>query len=261
MLRGTPEHPKTAALMKKLGICRAQAVGHLEMLWHFASVYAPAGDIGRWPDPAIESACGWEGEPGAMVEALISCRWLDEVEGHRLVVHDWHEHSDRYVRRKVARKGQEIVRVTQQGARGEPKGCPEGTPAGAVAGIQSQSQSQYPEPGPEPATAAPSAPAGGPGAPTHPEHVDAVQLFEAVRLRLSGVIPQESFATWVRGLEADGWDGETFVIAAPSSEAKRWVRGQYHDQIKRAFIELGHSGPLRIMVRARDPATLHDGTL
>lgn len=263
MLRGTPEHPKTAALMALLSIGRAQAVGHLEMLWHFASVYAPVGDIGRWPDAAIEAACSWEGDPGALVAALVACRWLDPSDEHRLAVHDWHEHSDRYVRRKVARKGQEILRVTSVDARQAPKGRPEGTPAGAVAGIQSQCQSQYPVPVPEPAAAAPSAPADVPAEASASDDRDPGQLWETAKTKLSGVVPVHSFGTWFRPLTAARWDDGTLVIEVPNAQFHRWLSANFREQVRHALDALEYRGPIRFATRARDPAELelHEGSV
>ena len=100
MKRGTPDHPKVlmlAAELRRLGIPmpRVAAIGILEMLWQWAARYAIQGDIGRWPDEIIESALEWSGEPGALLDALIRTRWVDEVpEPHRLVIHDIHDHAD-----------------------------------------------------------------------------------------------------------------------------------------------------------------------
>lgn len=136
MLRGTPDHPKFVALQAALRLPKAHVVGLLELLWHFAAAYAPAGDVGRWPDAAIEGGCGWDGEPGAFIAALVACRWLDSDSSHRLVVHDWHEHTDRYVKRRLARRGGAFA-----GARREPGGHPTGGPSVPV---------PVPEPEPEP---------------------------------------------------------------------------------------------------------------
>jgi len=71
MLRGTPEHPKAIALQKALGLSKPNVVGLLELLWHFTAAYAPAGDVGRWPDEAIAGYCGHEDAP-LFIEALVA---------------------------------------------------------------------------------------------------------------------------------------------------------------------------------------------
>ena len=109
MKRGTPEHPKTLALMEELGVSKPTAVGLLELLWHFTARFAPRGDIGRFGNRAISSAVGWDGDPDALIAALVKCRWLDEDKEHRLIVHDWSEHADSAVRMWLARRGLEFV--------------------------------------------------------------------------------------------------------------------------------------------------------
>lgn len=107
--RSTPLHPKTMELARALGCRRPEAVGTLEMLWHFAAQFAPAGDIGRHTDLAIEEACDWGGTPGALVAQLVACRWLDAHPTYRLVVHDWHTHADQAVHKLLARRGESFV--------------------------------------------------------------------------------------------------------------------------------------------------------
>jgi hypothetical protein len=107
MKRGTPNHPKTRALAAALDLPVFAAAGVLECLWHFAAQYARRGDVGRYPDTAIESAIDWRGEPGALVAALVGTGFLDRCSCHRLRVHDWPEHADRAVGKteEVKRRG------------------------------------------------------------------------------------------------------------------------------------------------------------
>lgn len=86
-----------------LSIGRAQAVGHLECLWHWTAKYARGGGIGRWNDGAIASAAEWEGDPATFVRVLTDCGWLDKRDDCRLYVHDWHDHADESVHRELAR--------------------------------------------------------------------------------------------------------------------------------------------------------------
>ena len=102
MKRGTPEHPKTTNLMRRLQVARYQAVGILESLWHFTMRYAPAGDVGKWSNDEIASAIGWEGNAEVLVAALLATKWLDAGNGKRLIVHDWHEHADQTCKRYIA---------------------------------------------------------------------------------------------------------------------------------------------------------------
>ncbi|HUU54491.1 MAG TPA: hypothetical protein VMY87_06170 [Armatimonadota bacterium] len=103
MKLGTPEHPKHIHLRSVLGTGAAETSGLLEHTWHFAAAFAYRGDIGRWPDEAIEHAAGWAGEPGRMIEAMVECRWLDRHPVHRLVVHDWHDHCWEFIHKRIQR--------------------------------------------------------------------------------------------------------------------------------------------------------------
>lgn len=107
MKRGTPEHPKTEMLAMLLGVPLAQAVGHLEMFWHFVGRYAPRGDVGRWTDAIIAKRSGWERDPEIFIESLLKADacgnsgWLERNEQFRLVVHDWDQHADDSVRKTL----------------------------------------------------------------------------------------------------------------------------------------------------------------
>lgn len=111
MKRGTPEHPKVAELCRLLNIGKAEAVGTLELLWHFTSKFAPQGDIGKYSDKAIAEAVAWQrptGERGVtpeckLSEALVTAKWLDRCPTHRLLVHDWATHADQGVTKFLSR--------------------------------------------------------------------------------------------------------------------------------------------------------------
>jgi hypothetical protein len=129
------------ALLKALGLKqkdRPYVLGVLELLWHKAAAYAPAGDIGRYSDEWIEASLDWHGKPGRLVEALVASHWLDRHNRHRLVVHDWAEHADQTVRKKLLSRGLVFVGVTGEKdsllrdegypARAEPEPVPEPEP-------------------------------------------------------------------------------------------------------------------------------------
>lgn len=95
MKRNAPTNPKVGMLADMLGIRRYEAVGILELLWHFTAQYAPRGDIGRRTDAQIAAFIGWSNEDvGRLINCLVECNWLDRNPEFRLLVHDWHEHSD-----------------------------------------------------------------------------------------------------------------------------------------------------------------------
>jgi hypothetical protein len=103
MKRGTPNHPKTKALARKLAVPQYAAIGILESLWHFTAQYAPNGAIGRFSNSDIADAIDFD-DGDKLIQALIECCWLDEHETHRLLIHDWHEHADDAVQMRLARQ-------------------------------------------------------------------------------------------------------------------------------------------------------------
>jgi hypothetical protein len=170
MKRGTPDHPKVYDLCDRLKIKRPTAIGYLELLWHFTAIYAPEGDIGRYSDKRIEAAMDWSGASGRLIQALISSGWLDEkpvnsvsttpqlvvnsVSTHAqltlrsLVVHDWHEHADQAVRKRLQRSGKQFVTNTSQVTGQHP--VTDGKTAAPKLDIVSLARARMPEPEPEP---------------------------------------------------------------------------------------------------------------
>ncbi len=105
MKRGTERLLKFKRLKLQLGLRDWQAKGLLQAVWDFAAENAPRGDVGRFTDPDIALGIDYDGDPEALVAALVECGWLDEHPEHRLVVHDWYEHVEDYVHLALARRG------------------------------------------------------------------------------------------------------------------------------------------------------------
>lgn len=112
--RGTPTHPKTYELASILGVRHVTVLGHLELLFHFTSQYAPEGNIGRYSDKRIAAALEWPGKPEKLIEALVATGWLDTCADARIVVHDWSDHADRTTLQRLARHGKTPIKPTQQ---------------------------------------------------------------------------------------------------------------------------------------------------
>jgi len=84
-------------LAELLGIPLPYAVGIMEMLWHYAGVNTPRGDIGCQPNEAIREACGFTRKAAVLSDALVTARWLDRDDEHRLILHDWPDHCEQAV--------------------------------------------------------------------------------------------------------------------------------------------------------------------
>lgn len=108
MKRGTPTHPKMFTLSKLLGIPLPHAVGIMEILWQFTANYAPQGDIGKFTDDEIANAVHWEGNSTELVENLIHSRWVDRCDHKRLIIHDWVDHCEDSVKKRVKRNNLEF---------------------------------------------------------------------------------------------------------------------------------------------------------
>lgn len=108
-LRGTLTHRKTRRLAKLLDIPACFALGLMESLWHVTAEQQPDGGIGRMSNQDIADEMFYDGDADKLIRAMIDSGWIDEYEECRLVVHDWHDHADQSVKRKVARHGSGFV--------------------------------------------------------------------------------------------------------------------------------------------------------
>lgn len=105
MKRETLRHPKTLDLAARLNRSRPEVLGFLSLLWDFAAEFTPAGDIGKHTDGTIARACDWNGDPSEFIDALLAAGWIDRDPDHRLLIHDWHDHCERWVHLKLQRLG------------------------------------------------------------------------------------------------------------------------------------------------------------
>jgi hypothetical protein len=105
MKREAASSSKMKKLCRKLNIRTYAAIGILESLWHLTAREAPQGDIGKLSDEDIALSIDWEGNELQLIEALVDSKWVDRSDQLRLIVHDWHEHSDDSLDMKLARAG------------------------------------------------------------------------------------------------------------------------------------------------------------
>lgn len=104
MKRGTFSHPKTKRLAQLLGVDQATAYGIVAALCNeLAPEYAPRGDVGKLSDEEIALGLGSTIEPTKLVQALRDSRWLCPADEIRLVIHDFADHAEESVRKKLQR--------------------------------------------------------------------------------------------------------------------------------------------------------------
>ncbi|MEX0866801.1 MAG: hypothetical protein WD030_05540, partial [Pirellulales bacterium] len=87
------------------GVARHFVAGLLDALWEFTSLYAPAGDVGRFSDADLATAVEWPHEAGELVEMLVAAGLLLRSEPHRLIVADWSQRADAACHQFVADQG------------------------------------------------------------------------------------------------------------------------------------------------------------
>jgi hypothetical protein len=109
MKSGTAQLMKFKRLARRLNLPQYAARGVLEALWEFARVNTPAGDVGRFENADIAEEVGWDRDADDLILGLVEEHWLDAHETHRLVIHDWSQHCEDTVHRRLARAGQRFA--------------------------------------------------------------------------------------------------------------------------------------------------------
>lgn len=89
-------HPKTIRLAGKLKINKAQALGHLHLLWWWTLDYAPSGDLSAFSSYEIGAAAEWTGDADGFLAALLEVGWIDEG----MIVHDWRDYAGKLLDRR-----------------------------------------------------------------------------------------------------------------------------------------------------------------
>ena len=99
-------------LAPRLQCSRPEALGFLILLWDFTAEVSIEGSIGRWSDGSIARACDWNQDPEVFINALVASGWLDRDPTHRLLIHDWPDHCERWVHAKLAKIGKKFAQAT-----------------------------------------------------------------------------------------------------------------------------------------------------
>ena len=85
---------------RRLGMCDAHALGHLEMLW----MVAHSAGHGRFAGiEDIEIAAGWCGDDGEFCATLVEVGFLDDV-GEKYEIHDYREHCPKFVKDRLRKR-------------------------------------------------------------------------------------------------------------------------------------------------------------
>ncbi|GAT35605.1 hypothetical protein TSACC_3676 [Terrimicrobium sacchariphilum] len=92
-------HPKTLRLAGRLKINKAQAIGHLHLLWWWTLDYAPDGDLSAYTSYEIGAAAEWSGDADGFLNALQEVGWLDGMN-----VHDWADYAGKLIEERARDK-------------------------------------------------------------------------------------------------------------------------------------------------------------
>ncbi len=109
MKQGTENTLKFKLLQRMLNLPLWQAKGLLQSLWDLTAQSAPRGDIGRFTYDEIAAGLDWRGDPQALIDALVETRWIDQHDEHGLIIHDWPDHCESSVHRRLVRAGQRFA--------------------------------------------------------------------------------------------------------------------------------------------------------
>lgn len=105
MKSAVPTHKKTSRLMRRLGICRAHAVGILEMLWNYAKQQAKDGWLRDFNADDAGDILGVD-DGGVVMMALVETGWLRRhPQGVGYIVNDWLDHCEPWVIQELKRAG------------------------------------------------------------------------------------------------------------------------------------------------------------
>lgn len=108
-------HPKTGRLVDELGIKSADAdpevvaVGLLVCLWSWACQNAHDGNLSGVSYRTIANAARWKKSPEKLVNALVSCGFIDE----NMKLHDWEEYAELFILREEYKREQNRRRVKE----------------------------------------------------------------------------------------------------------------------------------------------------
>jgi hypothetical protein len=118
-------HRKTLRLARLLDLDKYATVGRLMALWWWALDNAQDGEIAKSDSDILADVMGWDGEPDALVTALVAAGWLESYDDHFLI-HDWMEYVGRLIERR-RENAERMRRARARAARGDGDETPRAT--------------------------------------------------------------------------------------------------------------------------------------
>ncbi len=104
MKRGTEHLLKFKKLKLRLGLSTWETKGLLQSIWDLAAENAILGDVGRFSNADIAFGVEYAKDPDDLIAALVECRWLDVDPTYRLIIHDWFDHCEDWIKKRIFRE-------------------------------------------------------------------------------------------------------------------------------------------------------------
>ena len=94
-------HRKTGRLVRKLGISRIAAIGHLHVFWWWCMDNAPEGNLSSLEADDIADGASWEGDGQLFLDAMVYAGFIDDTPAG-MEVHDWAEYGGKLINHRKA---------------------------------------------------------------------------------------------------------------------------------------------------------------
>jgi hypothetical protein len=108
-------HPKTLRLARLLGESLPATIGHLHLLWWWATDYAQDGDLSVYDAEEIAEGARYPGKAAKLLKALLDAGFVDEAGDGQVALHDWHDYAGKLIeQREYNRERQRQWRADQK---------------------------------------------------------------------------------------------------------------------------------------------------
>lgn len=111
-----PTHDKIYNMSDALNITIPQAVGHIVMLWLWASINAPDGDISKYKPRAIADAARWAKSAQKFYDVLLNLKFCD-IDNGVVTLHNWDMRQELLIDSSERKKAKTRERVERYRAR------------------------------------------------------------------------------------------------------------------------------------------------
>lgn len=105
-------HPKLIEFAKRLNLNKAQAIGHLKLLWWWCIDYALDGRLDRFSPAQISAGAEFSENPGEFIQALAESGFIDR---DPLRIHDWMDFCGDLIKKRLDYRKRKRRRIKHLG--------------------------------------------------------------------------------------------------------------------------------------------------